>query len=263
MYRPMLLTLLLFSGLGLVAQPATNEMAVSGVYQGTPLFIQNPYLPLNKEFCIESIYVNNRRLDLNYNKTALVIEFEAVQKFSPVFIKINYREGQCKPVMVNPNAIRYHSLFSFEKVQLSDTALVWSSKGEALDGRYIVEFFNYSYWSPVDTIAAKGQFGVSTYVFYPMFEPGANKFQVRYETPDGKYLYSHEVEQVYYPEDLKFQKRGSVLIFSKACSYEIYDRKNNMVSSGQGKSFDFKGLPKGEYNVICDKKDVYLMRHFE
>lgn len=253
-----LLCLILAFG-GTSAQNESNAISYSGVYKGAPLFIQNPYLSSEGTYCIKEIYINERRANINYQRSALMLNFSSVQQYSPVSIRIVYSDSTCTPILLNPDAIRYHSIFSFEKVVISDSSIHWQTKGEQPEGTYEIESFNLGYWEPLETFSSKGVFGGSSYEFFPVYEEGPNKFRVKYSNGDET-LYSQEIEHVFYPEPVTFKRVGSKIILSRACEYVVTDEQNFDILTGSGKEIDISTLGNGEFYLIFDEEQAELFR---
>ena len=64
---------------------ATN---LAGVFQGKTLFIQNSFNRETGTFCVEKILINNEPLLLNYKLSALKLDFETFDLFTPVNVSI-------------------------------------------------------------------------------------------------------------------------------------------------------------------------------
>lgn len=252
--------ILTFGSLG--AQNESNSISYSGVFKGTPLFIQNPYLPAQKTFCIREILINNRPVRMNYNRSAIMLNFDNVQPYSPVAIKILYSDSTCLPVLLNPESIRYHSVFSFQKVMISDSSIHWKAKGEQENANYVIEKFNLGYWEPIESVESKGIYGGAEYAYFPVYEEGPNKFRLKYVN-DSEELFSQEVEHVYYPEPITFKKVGNKLILSRSCEYVVTDDQNFDVLRGSGKEVDISGLGNGEFYIIFNEDQAELFRKNE
>ena len=97
--------LVFFSGFQIDPDYSTEYI---GVFRGNNLFIQNPYRNLSSDYCIKKIDLNGNTLNLNYQLSALVLDFNGIDLFSPVSIKIFPKDSICKPVVINPDAIFYH-----------------------------------------------------------------------------------------------------------------------------------------------------------
>ena len=182
-----------------------------------------------------------------------------MQRFSPISIRVIYSDSTCIPVLLNPDAIKYHSVFSFEKIAISDSSITWNSKGEHENARYEIERFNLGYWEPMETISSKGVYGGSRYEYFPVYEEGANKFRIKYSN-DGETLYSYEVEHVFYPDPISFKKEDDLLVLSRACEYVITDTDNFEVLIGAGKEIDISGIGNGEFYIVFDEEQVELFR---
>lgn len=229
---------------------------IVGVYQGTSLFIQNPYLPQKSEFCVKAIYLNGRKLDMNYNLSALKIDFEN-DLFTPVVIKILSNDSLCNPIILNPDAIFFHSFFKFSELELSDSLLTWTTEGEKSSGAYTIEKLENGFWNPVHTLPTKGKFERASYSYNISLEEGANKYRIKYDFGNGRYLYSTEIDYDYYPEPVTFtpKKTRSKLTLSRSASYEIYDPNGKKVMSGQGTTIDVSALFPGDYVIYFDGRD--------
>lgn len=259
MLRAMILIYWILAFGGLTAQNQSHEISYSGVYRGEPLFIQNPYSVSQKSYCIKQIVVNDKSVKLNYNRSALMVNFDNVPKFSPVAIHITYGDSLCIPSLVNPDAIRYHSLFTFENVLISDSSIVWMAKGEHSEGEYRIEEFYLGTWEPLESYQPKGVFGAASYSFNPVYEEGVNKFRIVY-LENGEEILSQEVEHVYYPEPVSVQKKGNQLILSRSCSYVISDQSGMEVLNGTGKEIDISSLGNGNFYILLNEDQVELFR---
>ena len=231
------------------------ETNLAGVYQGNTLFIQNPYLKDKKSFCIREIQINEQRLDINYNMSAIKLDFDEPDLFAPVKIRILHSDTTCSPVIINPEAILFHTIFRFASIQLSDSVLTWTTKGERGRGTFEIEKLDVGgYWVSQEKLEASGKYERAAYLHYPNMDEGANKYRIRYNFPYGsraKYLFSQEVELEYYPEKVDFNPKSAKtrLFLSRATHYEIYDQGNNLVLEGQGKEIDVTVLRRGRYVI--------------
>jgi hypothetical protein len=259
MPRIMLLIYLVLAFVSLDAQNKTNEISYTGVYKGSPLFVQNPYLPNQKKYCIKNIIVNEKSLKLDYARSALMLTFESIDKYAPVTIHIEYSDSTCVPVFLNPDAIAYHNVFRFDFIGISDSSIYWTSRGEESFGRYEVEAFDLGYWEVVKTLPSEGIYGGASYEYFPNYEEGVNKFRIKYSY-DNFILYSEEVEHVFYPEPITFKRVENTLVLSRAAVYVMYDKDNMEVLSGNAKEIDISSIPSGEYGILFEEKQYELFR---
>ena len=228
-----------------------------GVFRGNDLFIQNPYRNLSSDYCIKKIELNGKTLNLNYQLSALVLDFNGIDLFSPVSIKIFRKDSLCTPVVINPDAIFYHSNFSFNKVSISDTLLEWETQGEHGNGNYSVEKLSDGLWDQIAKVKSKSNFDRAIYRIAPVLDPGANKFRIRYDFKGDKYLYSREFDFEYYPTPVSFNinEKMQILKLSRRAHYEIYDSGSDLVMEDNGITIDISGLKKGDYVIYFDGRE--------
>ncbi len=237
-------------------QEIASETHFTGVYQGKVLFIQNPYDPVGANFCISDLYINGKRKAINPKQSAITLDFDRIDIYTPVTIKIIHREG-CSPIILNPDAIFFHTTFGFKEILLTDSLLNWKAVGDKVGGQYAIEKYNAGIWEEVATMEAKGVFEGTNYDYIPNLEEGANKYRLKYIFPSNKYLYSRDIDYHFYPDPVSFSpKRSNSLIkFSRNTSYKIYDPEDKMVLEGVGTQVDIRRLWKGEYIIYFNGKD--------
>lgn len=235
----------------------TSTTQLAGVYQGRTLFIQNSYDPVLKEFCVKEVMLNGQMLNLNYKSSAIKIDFKQIDVHSPVSIKILHKEA-CHPTIINPDAIFFHSVFSFEEIQVSDSLISWKTVGEKEGGgQYAIEYIEGGLWTEQSTIVAQGKFEGATYTHSPKVSVGSNKFRIKYIYPSGDFLYSCELDLHFYPEPVTFQPKvtNSKIIFSRRAYFQIYDAGSTQVLDGTDAEVDVSRLPRGEYVIYFDGDD--------
>ncbi len=243
------------------AQDTTSyETNLAGVFQGKTLFVQNPFNKANREFCVEKIYINEEVVDMNYMLSALKIDFEGFDLYTPVKIRLLHKDSICSPVIINPEAILFHTIFRFVSVSLSDSALAWTTKGETGIGEFKVERLRNGIWIDQEIIEASGKYEGVAYSHFPNLEEGANKYRIKYNFPQGSrvgYLYSWEVDYDHYPEPVEFTPKSAKtkVYLSRPTHYEIYNAARTLVLEGQGKVIDVTVLRQGQYVIYFNGKD--------
>lgn len=251
--------LLLLSCLAGWTQVQLSETNLTGVYQGKTLFIQNPFNSKTRSYCIDKIYINKNLLDINYKMSAIKLDFEDVDLFTPITLRIQHRDSICSPTIINPEAILFHTIFRFTEISLTDSAFTWVTKGERGSGSFEVERLDDFRWSTVESVEARGVYEGATYSLFPYLKDGANQFRIKYNFPRGSrsgYLYSWEVDYDYYPEAVEFKPKSAKtrLYLSRSASYKIYDAGSKMVLEGAGSEIDVTVLRKGQYVIYFDEK---------
>lgn len=259
MYRLIFVVASLFVSIASFAQKG-NRTNLAGVYQGKTLFIQNPYDRQSRTFCVEQILVNGEPVSLNYKLSALKLDFEGLDSNTPVNISIIHSDTICTPTIINSEAILFHTIFRFNRINLTDSSLLWSTKGERGQGRFEVERLESGLWRAQEEVEASGAYEGSEYRHFPILEEGANKYRVKYYFPASSrvsHLYSQEVEYDHYPEPVEFTPHSAKtrLYLSRASLYEIYDANSKLVLTGQGSEIDLTVLRQGQYVIYFNGKD--------
>ncbi len=236
---------------------AKNEKTLAGVYQGEPVYIKNPYNRDSREFCVSDVYLNDQRLDLNYRLSALRVTFEDTDLFTPVSIRVVHRDSLCSSEIVNPLAVLFHSSYKFLNVYAADSGIYWTTEGERVIGTYLVEKLQNGIWIDEAEIPSKGKFEFASYVHFPFYEVGPNKYRIKFDFGSGnRYLYSEEIEYQHYLDPVSFQPAvtNNRVYLSRSARYEVFDAKGDMILSGTGKEIDIRFIRPGSYVVYFDKQ---------
>ena len=255
----------LWMGYGLSAQETIprHEKTIAGVFQGEPIYIKNPYDRITRQFCVSEVYLNDRKLDLNYRLSALKVSFRGTDLFTPVSIRVVHRDSTCKSDFVNPNAILFHSSYKYLSVSVADSGLYWSTEGEREAGTYLVEKLQQGIWVEEAEIPAQGKFEFASYVHFPFYEEGPNKYRIKYDFGGGyRYLYSTEVEYQHYLDPVTFQPAvtNNRVYLSRSAYFEVFDQKGAMILSGTGKEIDIRYIRPGDYVVYFDQRQPATFR---
>ena len=242
------------------SQEIAGSTNLAGVYQGKTLFIQNPYNSALRLYCIEKILVNNVPLNLSYKMSAIALDFDNFDLYTPINISIIHGDKICSPLIINPEAVLFHTVFRFSSVSLSDSSLTWSTKGERGIGTFELEKLTNGIWIAQETITSEGVYEAGSYASFPVLDEGANKYRIKYNYPRGsraRYLYSQEIDYDYYPEPVEFKPHSAKtrLYLSRSTSYEIYDGNSKLVFTGQGIEIDVTVLRQGQYVIYFNGKD--------
>lgn len=239
----------------------SQELLLTGVYKGEGLYIQNPYNADSGKFCVQSIYVNGKKTKTNLSLTAVRLAFRDVDLYTPVSVKVVHGDS-CKPKIVNPEAILYHSNFKFDSLVLNDSIMHWYTKGDRRDGKYQIEKMKGEYWDVVKVLRSKGRFDGAQYVFFPEHSDGGNKYRIKYELPEGRYLYSVEMEHYHYPESVTFAPKlvTDKMTFSREARYEIL-KEGTVILQGKAKEIPLKRLAPGDYSIIIEgEEDTFVKK---
>jgi len=233
---------------------------LAGVYQGKTLFIQNPYNRSSKTFCVEQILINSEPIILNYKMSALKLDFDGFDLFTPVNITVVHADTICSPIIINSEAVLFHTIFRFSSLSLSDSALTWTTKGERGVGRFSIEKLENGFWNEKELVEAAGTYERASYSYLPLLEDGANQYRIKYKFPSGSranYLYSTQIDYNHYPEPVEFKPASAKtrLYLSRMTPYEIYNDGSELVLKGQGQEIDVTVLRQGRYVIYFNGKD--------
>lgn len=239
------------------AEKTASDTHLVGVYKGRPLFVKNAYDPVAKTFCVVGIEVNDKKVRVPENLSAIKIDFDGIDLYAPVAIRIIHSDS-CRPIVINPDAILYHTLYSFREVTATDTLITWKTTGERQGGTFYVEKIDMGLWQEQATIPGKGVFGGTSYTYQPRLDQGSNKYRIKYVFPSGEeYLFSQEIDMHYYPDPVTFspKKTTDLIKFSRPAYYEIFDAGSKKVLDGTGDQVDVSNLPVGDYVIYFDGDD--------
>ncbi|MGL1887755.1 MAG: hypothetical protein OCD76_14660 [Reichenbachiella sp.] len=227
-----------------------QEINLTGVNKGEGLYIKNPYNYKTDSFCIQQLYVNGRRSNANLRLTAIKLNFNEVDKFAPVHVKVIHGDS-CQPKIVNPQAILYYTSFKFDSLVINDSLMHWYTKGDKREGMFYIERLKYMNWEELHSMKAKGRFDGAQYVYFPEHNDGGNKYRIRYELPNGRYLYSTEVEHYHYPEGVSFSPRvvTDIMYLSREARFEISDSNGEIILTGVAKKIPLRKLRSGDYTI--------------
>lgn len=243
------LILLVLSTLTVSAQ----ETALTGVFKGHSLYVQNPYNKDSAEFCINEILVNEKKVNVNLRLSALKINFKGVELFSPVAVQVKHKD-YCKPKIVNPEAVLYHSSFKFDSLFLNDSLLTWHTKGDKRGGIFKIERLEDDYWEVLTRLRAKGYFEGAEYVFFPEHKADGNIYRIKYELPNGRFLYSQEMEFFHFPDNITFSPKEvtNEIRLSQKAPYIITNEYGKELMKGIAKVIPVAVLKPGEYFIEID-----------
>ncbi|MDW7693494.1 hypothetical protein R9C00_01970 [Flammeovirgaceae bacterium SG7u.111] len=246
---------LLFTVLVLFSSPAIGgEIVIEGVYRGINLYVQNPH-DGEGNYCISEIFVNDKKLTDVPQTTAFDIDLSFLRDNDPVKIKIIHTDN-CKPKVINPNAIKAEKQFQFTYVDIDADVLKWAARGERTYGKYFILKFENNNWVPEKVVDCKGKDGIQSYEYNPRYHTGTNKYRVRYLEITGKVYFSNviafesDIEEVtFYPKRV-----SSRLNFSRPVKYAILDVYGKIVLQDIGQEVDCSKLKSGTYYVSYDNK---------
>lgn len=248
MKKTILFAMVLFTSISLWAGVLTEK----GIYQGKNLFVQNPMLSTAEDFCTKKVVVNGVEVITAPRSSAYEIDLSHIKLKSAVIIEIHYSEG-CIPKILNLNAIKALSHFSFTSFNVDEDGIHWSSKGESDAGTFYIQHFINNAWVTIREEKGKGHLNDS-YDINSEHHSGLNKYRIRYLELSGQSFYSKTVEfesskkpVVIYPRKVTDKLYFKPAIITK---YVIYDKYGNVVLEGKAKEIDCTSLKPHEHYTI-------------
>jgi hypothetical protein len=230
-----------------------------GFYHGENIFVRNPYLGQDVGFCIEKIYLNGELVVENPAISAFEIKMEKLELDTRVVIRIVHH-NDCQPELANPEVIEADLKFSWLKVYVNENQIIWITTKEAGKGFYIVEKDTDEGWMPLDTVNTKGGIFVNQHSIELDHIKGDNLYRVQYHDPkiDVKFsesfnFYSDKEEISHAIDEDKW-----IIEFTQEVSYLLYNDNSRIIKRDKGVSCNISKLPKGQYMVKYDNKEVYF-----
>jgi hypothetical protein len=233
-----------------------GELVVSGVYQGSNIYIQNPYNPSSGEFCTEQVYVNDRLLLENPKASAFQVDLTYLRMNELVVIRILYREG-CTPKVVNPHVLKSAQGFQFLFTQADENSISWMSQGERAGGVYILErLTDAGTWQMVEETAGKGGTNGTPYSLKANHVEGENRYRLHYEAPEQEDRYSVEFAFTLTGDPITFSPTmvTNRIVLSREADYKITDFNGAVVMEGRAREIFVDGLRPGQYYLVVQNR---------
>lgn len=259
-----LTTILLF------AQLSWSNLSIEGTYQGRNLYVQNPETPDGFGFCATRVTVNDQILPVNINRLAFTVDFSQLDLAigTPIFIVI-YHSDDCKPKILNPEAITPSSTFTTEEISVTaDGTISWSTKNENGEIPFRIEQYRWNKWITVGEVNGKGTPELNEYSFQITPHSGKNKIRVVQIDHTGiknkspEYEFESNAKEVFListkiDKSINFVDKGKTATPTR---YELFDAYGNIVKKGYGNEVDCSTLKKGLYHLNFDAKTERIIK---
>ena len=239
----------------------SNELLITGVYQGKNLYVQNPLCADRASYCTELVYVNDRVVASNPRTSAFTIDLSFLSYDQPVIVRITHKM-ECEPKIINPQVIRLRGDFEFLVAQADRNDIRWSTRGEKPDAKFFLERFESGDWQPKESFSAKGDVESNTYSIAADHFSGTNRYRIRYLAPDGEVTLSKEFVFRSEEQPVTFYPVRALdrITLSREAEYEIQDAKGKTVMVGKGKFIDVLKLETGLYYLVVDNRRERFMK---
>jgi hypothetical protein len=231
-------------------------IVLNGIYQGSDVYVQNPFSGQGVSFCVYEVEVNGKVTSDEVNSSAFAIDMQVLGMQIGEAVEINIKhKDDCEPRVLNPEALKPRSTFEVLDISADDKGLVkWKTTGEAGELPYFIEQFKWNKWVVVGEVNGIGSMGEHEYTFQTIPHSGGNMVRVRQTDYTNK---AHTSESVSFagPESVitfEPKKTKDFIQFSGATQFEIFDKYGNLVKKGFDKTVDVQDLEKEEYYLNYD-----------
>lgn len=236
---------------------ANERIILKGVYQGSDIYVQNPFSGQGVSFCVFEVRVNGEITSDEVNSSAFVIDLAVmgVSIGEEIEVVISHKKG-CEPRVLNPEVLNPRSTYEIETISVSDNGILkWTTIGESGELPFYVEQFKWNKWVKAGEVMGAGTPDANEYEFQLEPHSGMNSVRVRQTDYRGESRTSPIVEFKGPDTAVSFaeEKTRDVVTFSRKTSYEIFDEYGNMVKKGYGQTIDVEDLEKGEYYLNYDR----------
>ena len=236
---------------------SSEEMTITGIYQGENLFVMNPFASSGVGFCVYEVTVNGQITTDEINSSAFEIDL-SVFKLNigdKVVVVIKHKEN-CKPQVLNEDVLQPKSTFKVLEIvyDRKTNSLTWTTSGEKGSLPFQVEQYRWKKWVNVGTIDGNGSGGTNTYSVNVNTNSGMNKFRIKQVDFSKKPRYSQEATYRSLDPEVTFSpdKPKNDIFFSAITDFEIYDYYGRLVKKGRANRVDVSKLKKGDYFINWD-----------
>lgn len=236
---------------------ASENIVVSGVYQGSDLYVQNPFMSEGVSFCVFEVRVNGDVTSDEVNSSAFVVDLDimGLKVGDAVEVIISHKPG-CQPRILNPEVLKPRSSFKVEEIAVSDGGLLnWSTTGEAGELPFVVEQFRWNKWVRAGEVMGAGKPQLQQYQFQVTPHSGKNVVRIKQTDHRKITVTSEPVEFVTKIPEVTFalDKSRNKITFTHQTQYEIFDEYGNLMKTGFDKEIDVEPLERGSYYLNYDR----------
>lgn len=259
-------TFLLAINLLLPFSSFSGEMVLKGVYQGKNLYIINPLLDDNQNYCVFEVKINGKEYNDIINSSTFGIFLENLGfKYGQEFNILIKHHDNCYPKLVNSEVLKPISTFQIVDFSLgSNNILTFTTENESAKLTFYVEEYRWGKWNEIKKVPGEGgpQSQVYSLKVYPF--TGENKFRIYQMDEKYKKFYSNEMVFNLEREKIKIisnvNKVKKEIEFSEVTRYSIVDDYGAELISGHGKTIDTNELNKGSYFLNYDNEYVLIKK---
>lgn len=253
---------------------AQEEIVLEGTYQGSNLFVQNPFSSSGVGFCVVNVTINGQQSIDEINSSAFEIDFSSYQllRGAPVEVKIEYK-NECSPTVLNSDVLKPTSTYEISSMSITpDGLLSFSTTNESGELPFLIEQKRWNKWIKVASVKGKGTSGKNQYSVKLKPHSGKNTFRIKQVDFTRKINYSPEkrlikssVKEVFIGNENPLRITETLTFKDDtgnetSTMYEIFNRQAQIVKTGYGSKVDLTGLGRGDYFLNFDNKTQVIKK---
>ncbi len=234
-----------------------DRIVLNGVYQGSDVYVQNPFSGQGVSFCVFEVRVNGEVTSDEVNSSAFVIDMAimGINVGDEIEVVISHKKG-CEPRVLNPEVLNPRSTFEIQSIAVSDNGVLkWNTSGESGELPFYIEQFKWNKWVKSGEVTGAGTPGDQQYEYKLEPHSGLNSVRVRQTDYRGESRTSPIVEFKGPDEPVVFgpDKVKDMVSFSQPTTYEIFDEYGNLAKKGFGANINLEELENGTYYLNYDR----------
>lgn len=234
-----------------------DVLVFSGTYQGSKVFVQNPFDREGVGFSVKHVEVNGSELTGQVYSSAFEIDLTKHNLKIGDSLSIHlFYNSDLEPKVINTGSLtRSSSNFNLQLTDFkmeNDSILSWCFQEEEGASDFIIEQYRWKKWIKIGEVISTGNFEKSCYEFkVPEVISGENKFRIVQFTSENTKLTSNPVVRKSKISSIQIDGNcsGSSFHFSRPTYFEIFDTYGNKVRKGFSDCPKFFGLDKGLYYI--------------
>lgn len=239
---------------------AKSELCVYGLlgsYQGTDVYVQNPFDQDGIGFSIKAVEINGTQMTQRVFSSAFKIDLSKYNLSIGDSVSILFYYNSIEPPkIVNTEALTPVSNANIQKLWIeNDSVLNWCSTDEQQKFDYIIEQYRWNKWIKLGEVKSNGKAQENCYSFIVDLHSGENKFRIARFNKSGKKLVSEKIGGFSDKKKINIISPVSYeLVFSAMTKFELYNELDELLMQGYLKKPNTTHLPHGIYYINFDNR---------
>jgi hypothetical protein len=234
------------------SKPLLERFELNGTYLGKDLFIKNPLVSDNVNFCISKILVNGTQAMDNVKLPEFKLNLASLNlKMGDTMKIVIIHKDDCNQTQIQIDS-GIQSTSCIVSINADKYGMVhWTTTNELSKLTFVIEQFRWNKWVKIGEIEGLGLPALNTYSFYAIPHHGENQIRIKQV---NEFFLTQNVKWVSDMPEGKFeiQKKDKEIKFTPESIYEILDSSGRLIKKGFGKVVNIGNLPKGKYFLNYD-----------